>query len=51
MLLKPGGMLILSGISNKWENDMVNIFKISGLRIFLHKRLEEWEGFVLKLDL
>lgn len=48
--LKPDGMLILSGISSKWEKEMINLFKISGLRIFLHKKLEEWEGFVLKLD-
>ena len=43
-------MLILSGISSKWEKDMMELFEISGLRIILHKKLEEWEGFVLGLN-
>jgi len=49
-LLKPEGMMILSGISTKWESDMTALFEISGLRIILHKKLEEWEGFVLSLN-
>ncbi len=49
-LLEPGGMLILSGISSRWEADMTELFKNSGLRIILHKKLEEWEGFVLELN-
>jgi len=50
LLLKPGGFIILSGISSKWANDMMELFKISDLRIILHKTLEEWEGFVLTLN-
>ena len=49
-LLKPDGCLILSGISSRWKRDMVRKFELSGLRIILHKTLEEWEGFVLKLN-
>lgn len=47
-LLEDDGYLIMSGIGSKWEQDMVKLFEISGLHIFLHKKLEEWEGFVLK---
>jgi ribosomal protein L11 methyltransferase len=50
LLLKPDGYLILSGISSKWEKDMMNLFENSGLKIILHKTLEEWEGFVLSLN-
>jgi len=46
-LLKPEGMLILSGISSKWGGDMMKLFKNSGLKVILHKKLEGWEGFVL----
>jgi ribosomal protein L11 methyltransferase len=49
-LLKPDGFLILSGISSKWEEDMINLFKNSGLKIISHKKLEEWEGFVAGLN-
>lgn len=49
-LLNTDGMLILSGISSRWEKEMMRLFKNSGLQIFLHKKLEEWEGFVLKLN-
>ncbi len=49
-LLKPDGFLILSGISSKWEKDMINLFENSGLKIILHKKLEEWEGFVAGLN-
>lgn len=49
-LLKPQGVMILSGISTKWESDMIKLFEISGLKIIFHKKLEEWEGFVLGLN-
>ena len=49
-LLKPDGLLILSGISSKWEKDMIILFKNSGLKIISHKKLEEWEGFVAGLN-
>ena len=49
-LLKPEGTLILSGISSKWEKDMIVLFENSGLRIISHKKLEEWEGFVVGLN-
>jgi len=49
-LLKPDGSLILSGISSKWEKDMIVLFENSGLRIISHKKLEEWEGFVVGLN-
>lgn len=50
-LLKPEGVMILSGISTKWESEMIELFEISGLKIIFHKKLEEWEGFVLGLNL
>ncbi len=49
-LLKPDGFMILSGISSIWSEDMKMLFKISGLTAVFHKKLEEWEGFVLKLN-
>jgi len=49
-LLKPEGVMILSGISTKWESEMIELFEISGLKIIFHKKLEEWEGFVLGLN-
>jgi len=29
---------------------MINLFVNSGLKIFSHKKLEEWEGFVVGLN-
>ena len=49
-LLKPDGFLILSGISSKWGKDMIILFENSGLKIISHKKLEEWEGFVVGLN-
>jgi len=48
-LLKPDGFLIVSGISSKWGEDMAKLFKSTDLKIVSHKKLEEWEGFVLSL--
>ncbi len=48
--LKPEGFLILSGISSRWEKDLLKLFKNSGLKVILHKKLEEWEGFALSLN-
>jgi ribosomal protein L11 methyltransferase len=47
--LKPAGFLILSGISSKWGKDMSSLFENSGLKIISHKKLEEWEGFIVGL--
>ncbi len=49
-LLKPKGFLILSGISSRWGDDMVKLFEISGLKVILHKKLEDWEGLVVSLS-
>ena len=49
-LLKPDGCIIMSGISSLWELDLIKVFESSGLIITQHKKLEEWEGFVVELN-
>ncbi len=45
--LVPGGVLIISGIGEKWTDDMIKLFSENNLAIRRHKILEGWNGFAL----
>ncbi len=44
----PDGVIILSGISKKWTRSMMRLFKKHKLFPVHHKKLEGWNGFLLK---
>lgn len=46
--MKPDGILIISGISKKWTGTATKLFKRNNLVIVEHKKLEDWNGFLLK---
>lgn len=46
--LNKDGALIISGISAKWTSLALQMIKRNNLNIIEHKRLEEWNGFLLK---
>ena len=46
--LKAEGVLIVSGISAKWARLAIRLFKKNNLIILEHKKLEGWNGFLLK---
>jgi ribosomal protein L11 methyltransferase len=47
-LIIPEGKIILSGISTKWTNEMMNLFLNNRLEIIKHEIIDEWNGFILK---
>ncbi len=46
-LLKPGGMMIFSGISVIWTEQMMKLFKSLNLEIIEHRVIDDWNGFLL----
>lgn len=46
--MKPGGFMILSGISSRWANDMSKLFIDSGLKIPASRELDGWVGYLLQ---
>lgn len=47
-LLKPGGYLIVSGISTIWTEQMAALFRYNNFAIIEHRTLDGWNGFLLR---
>lgn len=48
-LLEEEGVLILSGISTLWTDELKSLFKKNNLEIVEHRIREDWNGFILTL--
>ena len=46
--LSDRGVMVLSGISSKWTGTARRLFRRNNLRILIHKKLEGWNGFLVK---
>lgn len=46
-LLNPEGMLIFSGISTLWTEQMKKMFRSINLDIIEHRVIDDWNGFIL----
>jgi len=47
-LVKPGGLMIASGLSTRWEREAEELFAGRGLAVERKSKLEEWLAYVLK---
>lgn len=47
-LMKPGGMMIASGLSTRWEKEVETLFTRKGLAVVEKTVLEEWIAYLLK---
>jgi len=46
-LLKPEGILIVSGVNTIWTEDIKKIFYNNNISIIKHVIIDEWNGFIL----
>jgi len=46
--LDDGGVMILSGIGADWTDDMKLLFEKNSLHIVCHRKLDGWNGFMVK---
>ncbi len=48
-LVKPGGLMIASGLSIRWEKEIESLFARKGLPVEKKSRLEEWLAYLLRV--
>ena len=48
-LVKPGGLMIASGLSIRWEKEIEALFARKGLPVEKKSRLEEWLAYLLRV--
>jgi ribosomal protein L11 methyltransferase len=47
-LVRPGGLMIASGLSTRWEKEVEELFARKGLTVAKKSVLEEWIAYLLK---